>query len=274
MRLLLCLALLGCSQNDKPSPAKEVVAVERPPPAADAAPKPGISQRLYAEDVAADTLPLSIAIETIGGVSTVLIPRGTKLPISRTEVFSTALDNQASVEVSILQGERPLAKDNRLLGKFQLGGIPPAPRGIPQIEVVFAVLENGLLEVSARDKATGETREIRIDGATAVLDKAAVDKILADTAAAKSIDDQYAVWSQARLKLENQVYAGKRLLAQVADKLSPAMKKRWTDELARAEVLLAATTEPGGAPFLLTQASAALEKALHAGSEELYRNAK
>ena len=277
MRLLACFAALLCScspHDDKPPPRPEPVRVaETPAPTpTPAKPSPGVSQRLFAKDVPGGTLPLSLAIETIGGVSTILIPRGTKLPISHSEVFSTALDNQASVEVHVLQGERPLAADNRSLGKFQLRGIPPAPRGVPQVEVTFTVDDEGQLEVTARDKATNEMKEIVIYGAIAALDKATLDKILADTAAAQGDDDRRRVWSETRIKLETMIYEGKRSLGSLGDKLSPTMRKRWQDELSRAEALLATSTTPGD-PKLLLVATESLQKTLHAGSEELYKNA-
>src|SRR6476659_5268045 len=109
-----------------------------------------------------DVTPLSLAIETLGGVATVLIPRNTTIPTRKSETFSTAADNQTSVEVHVTQGERPMAKDNKQLGKFQLTGIPPAPRGVPQIEVTFDIDANGILHVTAKDKATGSERSIRI----------------------------------------------------------------------------------------------------------------
>ena len=109
-----------------------------------------------------DVTPLSLGIETLGGVMTVLIPRNTTIPTRKSEIFSTAADNQTSVEVHVLQGERPLARDNRTLGRFQLVGIPPAPRGVPQIEVAFDIDANGIVNVSAKDLATGKEQKITI----------------------------------------------------------------------------------------------------------------
>jgi molecular chaperone DnaK len=166
-----------------------------------------------------------------------------------------------------------MAADNRSLGKFQLAGIPRAPRGVPQIEVTFTVLEEGVLEVSARDKATGSTREVRIEGATTALDKAALDKILAETTAKQADDQRRLAWSEARLKLDVAVNESTKLLASVGDKLSQKMKKRWSDELARAQVLLASGTTPGD-PKLMQAAVAELQKAMHDGAEELYENSK
>jgi molecular chaperone DnaK len=107
-----------------------------------------------------DVTPLSLGVETLGGVMTVLIPANTTIPTRKTEIFTTAADNQTSVEIHVLQGERPMAKDNRSLGRFILDGIPPAPRGVPQIEVTFDIDANGILHVTARDKATGKSKAL------------------------------------------------------------------------------------------------------------------
>jgi len=113
-----------------------------------------------------DVTPLSLGIETLGGVSTRLIEKNTTIPTKKSEVFSTAADNQPSVEINVLQGQRPMAKDNKTLGRFHLDGLPPAPRGIPQIEVAFDIDANGILNVSAKDKATGKEQKIRIESSS------------------------------------------------------------------------------------------------------------
>jgi molecular chaperone DnaK len=117
-----------------------------------------------------DVTPLTLGIETMGGVMTKIIDANTTIPVSKSEVFSTASDNQPSVEIHVLQGERPMARDNKTLGRFHLDGIPPAPRGIPQIEVTFDIDSNGILNVSAKDKATGKTQKIRIEGSSSLND--------------------------------------------------------------------------------------------------------
>ncbi len=126
-----------------------------------------------------DVTPLSLGIETLGGVMTVLIPRNTTIPSKKSEVFSTATDNQTNVEVHVLQGERQLARDNRTLGKFQLVGLPSAPRGVPQVEVTFDIDANGIVSVSAQDKATGKEQKITISGSSG-LSKDEVDKLVRD----------------------------------------------------------------------------------------------
>src|SRR5207248_2894782 len=129
-----------------------------------------------------DVTPLSLGIETLGGVTTVLIPRNTTIPTKKSEVFSTAEDNQTTVEIHVLQGERQMATDNRTIGKFQLTGIPPAPRGVPQIEVTFDIDANGILHVSAKDKATGKEQKIRIEASSGLGDKD-IDKMVKDAEA-------------------------------------------------------------------------------------------
>src|SRR5204862_1845827 len=117
-----------------------------------------------------DVTPLSLGIETLGGVLTRLIESNTTIPTKKTETFSTASDNQPSVEIHILQGERPMAKDNRTIGRFHLDGLPPAPRGVPQIEVIFDIDANGILHVAAKDKGTGKEQKIRIEASSGLTD--------------------------------------------------------------------------------------------------------
>jgi len=280
MRALLCLGLmLGCSsKNPEPPPSARVEAIAPtvPPLVKDVVPPAagGVTQKLFADDVAAGTLPLSISIETIGNVASVLIPRGTALPVTRTEVFSTGADDQPSVEIHVLQGERPLATDNRSLGKFQLVGIPPALRGIPQIAVTFAIDARGALTVSAVDKATGATKQIRIEGALGgALDKAEVDKRLADAAAARHEDDERAAFVELRNKLDALVYSSRSIYTNVGDKLTPATRKRYLADIERAEQVLAATTTPGD-PSALRAAHDTLSKTAYDAAEQLYNNAR
>src|SRR2546426_6957404 len=131
--------------------------------------------------------PLSLGIETLGGVTTVLIQRNTTIPTKKSEIFSTAEDNQTTVEIHVLQGERQMALDNRTIGKFQLTGIPPAPRGVPQIEVTFDIDANGILHVSARDKATGKEQKIRIEASSGLSDKD-IDKMVKEAESHASED--------------------------------------------------------------------------------------
>lgn len=273
MRFVLMLwVLAGCEKAGEPPPIEVPPAprIETPAPP----PIEGVRRALFSSDVATDALPLSIAIETIGGVSSVLIPRGTRLPTSITETFSTATDNQTSVEIHVLQGERPLARDNRTLGKFQLTGIPPAARAVPQIQVTFAIDAKGALSVSARDLATDANRAIRIEGTLpGPLDKAAVDRALQDAAAARAEGDRHRRWSEARIQLDSLVYSTRKLLADTGAKLSPSSRRAVEQALTRAEMVHAASATPGDPMPVLTETQL-LQKAVFAMTEELYRTAK
>ncbi len=164
--------LFGKEPNKEVNP-DEVVAIG-------AATQGGIMQGTMDKSVLLlDVTPLSLGIETMGGVSTVLIPKNTTVPTDKTQVFSTAADNQPSVEIHVLQGERPMAADNKTLGRFMLDGIPPAPRGVPQVEVKFDIDANGILNVSAKDKASGKTQSIKIEGSSG-LSKEEVEKMKKD----------------------------------------------------------------------------------------------
>jgi len=166
-----------------------------------------------------DVTPLSLGIETMGGVMTKLIERNTTIPTSKSEVFSTAADNQPQVEVHVLQGERGMAGDNKSLGRFQLDGIPPAPRGVPQIEVTFNIDANGILNVTAKDKGTGKEQSITISG-SGNLDKADVEKMAKDAEAHAEEDKKKRDAVEARNVLENAVYQAEKMKSDYKDKLS------------------------------------------------------
>jgi molecular chaperone DnaK len=276
--LLVVVSACGREQNTEPPTGHAVKPPYKAQLADDAgavapAPAGGVTQKLFADDVPAGTLPLSIAIETIGDVASPIIPRGTPLPTTHTEVFSTGADDQNRVEVHVVQGERPLASQNRSLGKFQLFGIPPAPRGVPQIEVTFAVDGQGVLTVSARDKATGQSKHIVIDGAAGgALTQADVDHALAEAQAAKADDDVRRAWSQARLDLEQMIYTSRTLLTSAGAKLTVKTRDRVTRELAAADSVLKLSTKPEN-PALLRGVTESLRKTMHGASEELYKNA-
>ncbi|HJU41818.1 MAG TPA: molecular chaperone DnaK [Vicinamibacterales bacterium] len=152
-----------------------------------------------------DVTPLSLGIETLGGVATVLIPRNTTIPTKKSEIFSTATDNQTSVEVHVLQGERSMAKDNRTLGRFHLAGLPPAPRGLPQIEVTFDIDANGIVNVMAADKATGKEQKITISGASG-LNKSEVERMVKEAEASAAEDARKRDEVEARNKAEAEAY--------------------------------------------------------------------
>jgi molecular chaperone DnaK len=178
-----------------------------------------------------DVIPLSLGLETLGGVMTKLIERNTTIPVRRTEVFSTAEDNQPAVDIVVLQGERERAADNRVLGRFRLENIRPAPRGVPQIEVTFDVDANGILTAAAKDKDTGAEQTITVSG-TSNLDSSEVDRMLAEAEHHREEDTRLRTVVDARNELEASAYQVERRLAELGD-ATP------THEKARAEMLLA-----------------------------------
>ncbi len=165
-----------------------------------------------------DVTPLSLGIETLGGVMTVMIPANTTIPTRKTEIFSTATDNQTSVEIHVLQGERPMAADNRSLGRFHLDGIPPAPRGIPQIEVTFDIDANGILGVSARDKATGKEQNIRIE-ASSGLSKEEIERMKAEAQRNMEADRKRKEEIDLRNQADTLVYSTDKQLKELGDKI-------------------------------------------------------
>src|SRR5437667_206419 len=184
-----------------------------------------------------DVTPLSLGIETLGGVTTVLIPRNTTIPTKKSEVFSTAEDNQTTVEIHVLQGERQMAQDNRTIGKFQLTGIPPAPRGIPQVEVTFDIDANGILHVSAKDKATGKEQKIRIEASSGLADKD-IDKMVKDAEAHAQEDKKRRDVIEQRNRLDNMVYQVTKESKEWVDKLEAGLKSRLDAAIQAAQAAL------------------------------------
>jgi molecular chaperone DnaK len=172
-----------------------------------------------------DVTPLSLGIETLGGVMTKLIERNTTIPTRKTEIFSTAADNQTTVEIHVLQGERPMAQDNKTIGRFQLTGIPPAPRGLPQIEVTFDLDANGILNVSARDKASGKEQKIRIE-ATGGLSEAEIKKMVADAEAHADEDRKRREAIEAKNRGEQLAYETEKNLREMGEKIDSESKAR------------------------------------------------
>jgi len=178
-----------------------------------------------------DVLPLSLGIETYGGVNTIMIPKNTTIPTSQSQVFSTAADNQTSVEINILQGERPMAQDNRSLGKFILDGIPPAPRGVPQIEVKFDIDANGILTITASDKATGKSQSIKIEGSIG-LSKEEVEKMKKEAEIYAAEDEKKRQLIEAKNLAESLIYNSEKTIKDMGDKISPDLKKEIEDKAA------------------------------------------
>ncbi len=187
-----------------------------------------------------DVTPLTLAIETMGGVSTAMIPRNTTIPTKKTETFSTAADSQTEVEVHVTQGERPLAAQNRTLGKFKLGGIPPAPRGVPQIEVTFDIDANGILNVFAKDKATGKDAKITITSSSG-LSKEEVERMAKDAEAHSAEDKAKRDEIEARNGLDSLVYNIEKMLKDGGDKVDAGDKSDVEAALAEAKTVLAGT---------------------------------
>jgi len=175
-----------------------------------------------------DVTPLTLGIETLGGVFTELIPRNTTIPTKKSKVFSTAADNQTAVTIHVLQGERPMAADNTSLGMFNLVGIPPAPRGIPQIEVTFDIDSNGIINVSAKDKGTGKEQKITITSSTKLSDEE-IERMVKEAEAHKAEDEKRKAEVETLNNAESAVYAGEKLIADMGDKLLEEKKKEIQD---------------------------------------------
>jgi molecular chaperone DnaK len=165
-----------------------------------------------------DVTPLSLGVETLGAVMTVLIQRNTTIPVKKTEVFSTAEDNQTAVDIHVLQGERPMANDNMTLGRFRLDGIPPAPRGMPQIEVTFDIDANGILNVTARDKATGKEQKVTITASTN-LTKDDIERMVDSAKTHESEDRKLRELAEARNAADNIAYQAEKALRELGDKV-------------------------------------------------------
>jgi molecular chaperone DnaK len=214
-----------------------------------------------------DVTPLSLGIETLGGVFTKLIERNTTIPTRKSEIFSTASDNQTSVEVHVLQGERPMASDNRTLGKFHLVGIPPAPRGMPQIEVAFDIDANGIVNVSAKDMGTGREQKITIT-ASSGLSKDEIDRMMRDAQSHSAEDEKKKQEIEARNRLDGLLYQVEKTYNENKSKLDGAA----TGDVEKAIADAKSALQEGNVDRM-NDAFNALQTASHKVAEALYQSA-
>jgi molecular chaperone DnaK len=213
-----------------------------------------------------DVTPLSLGIETEGGVMTALVERNTTIPTTKKETFSTAADNQRAVTVSVYQGERPMARDNRLLSQFNLEDIPSAPRGVPKIEVAFDIDVNGILKVSAKDLGTGKEHSVRIENSSG-LSKEEIEKMKKDADAHADEDKKAKTLAEAKNKGSMLAYEAEKQLKQSGDKLDPASKGAIESSVTKLNEALKTNDADQ-----INSATAALEQSLHAMAEHLYKN--
>ena len=214
-----------------------------------------------------DVTPLSLGIETLGGVCTKLIEKNTTIPTKKSQVFSTAADNQTAVSIHVLQGEREMASGNRTLGRFDLVGIPPAPRGVPQVEVTFDIDANGITHVSAKDLGTGKEQKIRIESSSG-LTKEEIEKMTKDAQAHAEEDKKKKELIEARNHLDSLVYATEKSLKEIGDKVSADEKTKVEEALAKAKTAL--TSEDVS---VLKKAEEDLNAVSHKIAEEMYKQA-
>ncbi len=249
--------LLGKEPNETVNP-DEVVAVG-------AAIQAGVLAGEVKDVLLLDVTPLSLGVETLGGVATKLIPRNTTVPTRKSETFSTAEDGQTSVEIHVVQGEREMARDNKSLGRFKLDGIPPAPRGVPQIEVTFDIDANGILKVTAKDKGSGKEQSISITGAS-TLDSKEVERMVSEAEKFAAEDRERREKIERRNKADSLAYQAERQLKELGDKI-PADKRSNIETLIR-ELRDAIQREDDSA---IQTKETALQEALYAMSSELYQ---
>jgi molecular chaperone DnaK len=237
--------------------------------AAGAAIQAGVLKGEVRDVLLLDVTPLSLGIETLGGVFTTLIERNTTIPTRKSEIFSTASDNQPSVEIHVLQGERKMAGDNKSIGRFHLDGIPPAPRGMPQIEVGFDIDANGILHVSAKDLGTGKEQKITIT-ASSGLDKSEVEKMVKDAAEHASDDQTRREQVETRNRADAMAYETEKLLKEHSAKIDPAKKAKVEAAIAELKKLVKENAEASA----IKAAMENLTTEMQAVSADLYSKAK
>lgn len=215
-----------------------------------------------------DVTPLSLGIETLGGVFTKIIERNTTIPTKKSQIFTTAADNQTAVTIKVYQGEREMAADNKLLGVFELVGIPPAPRGVPQIEVTFDIDANGIIHVSAKDLATGKEQSIRIT-ASSGLSEEEIKKMVREAEAHAEEDRRKKQLAEAKNEADNMIYTVEKTLSEMGDKISDDEKKRIQEALENCRQIKDTSSDINE----IKSATEELAKASHRIAEELYKKA-
>ncbi len=254
-------ALIGKAPHQGVNP-DEVVAVG-------AAIQAGVLSGQVKQDIVLlDVTPLSLGIETLGGVFTRLIERNTTIPTRKSEIFSTAADSQTSVEVHVLQGERQMSRDNKTIGRFHLAEIPPAPRGVPQIEVTFDIDANGILHVSAKDLGTGKEQKITIT-ASSGLSQEEIDKMQKDAEAHAEEDKAAREKVEVRNRCDQRVYETEKLLKENKETISEASREKLEQALEKVKDAL--KQDDGEA---MKEAESALTETWHAASSEIYEKAR
>jgi molecular chaperone DnaK len=211
-----------------------------------------------------DVTPLSLGLETLGGVMTTLIERNTTIPLKRSEVFSTAEDNQTAVDIHVLQGERPMAADNMTLGRFRLEGIPPAPRGVPQVEVVFDIDANGIINVSARDKATGKEQKVTITASTN-LSKNDIENMIRQAREHEAEDRRRKELIEGRNLADNIIYQTEKALKELGDKVPDSER-----ENIQSRITMLQQEMKGEDTAKIKRLVDELQNAFHALSQQLY----
>jgi molecular chaperone DnaK len=211
-----------------------------------------------------DVTPLSLGVETLGGVMTKMIERNTTIPVRKTETYSTAADNQTAVDIHVLQGERSLASDNMSLGRFRLDGIPPAPRGMPQVEVTFDIDANGILNVTAKDKASGKEQKVTITASTN-LDKGDIDRMVQEARQHEAEDKKRRELIDAKNTADNLVYQTEKALRDLGDKVPGAERSTIEDKINNLK-----QAAQGDDLNRIKQASEEVEQTFHALSQQLY----
>jgi len=211
-----------------------------------------------------DVTPLSLGVETLGGVMTKMIERNTTIPAKKMETYSTAADGQTAVDIHILQGERPMAGDNMSLGRFRLDGIPPSPRGVPQVEVTFDIDANGILHVTARDKASGKEQKITVTASTN-LNKVEIDRMVKESQAHEAEDKKRKEVIEARNIADNLIYQTEKAMRDLGEKISSGERGDIEAKINDLKTVL-----PGEDATRITKASEDLQKAFYSVSEKLY----